>query len=352
MRLTRDTISFMHEYMPLSNPISICAEHIRYAGATTTQSFAFAFANAKQYVELGIDAGLDVDDFVRRFTFRGFGDSTLNFLYGIAAPRAARRIWARIMRNDYGARDDRTCLLRGGEHAWGNSYMRMTPNRPVNNIVRATVEALIYSLASGEVPGGVPFDEPLGLGHSIEAQQVARDVQRILLHEGRLGDLLDPLGGSYAVESLTNEIEAETLDELKRVMEAGGSVAAIESGYCRKVVAESAWRSQQRLETGEDVWVGVNRYVGADEVEVQIQRTSEYDLERRANAEERQIASLNALRNDRPSTEVRATLRRLQTVASSNENILPATIDCAKAYATIGEVCQVLRDTFGEANYA
>src|SRR5258706_3546747 len=152
MRLIRDVIVFMHERMPRSNPISICAEHIRYAGATTVQSFAFAFANAKEYVRTGIGAGLPVDSFVKRFTYRGFGDSTLNFLYGIAAPRAARRIWARIMKNDYGARDDRTCLLRGGEHAWGNSYMRMTPNRPVNNIVRATVEALIYSLASGEVP--------------------------------------------------------------------------------------------------------------------------------------------------------------------------------------------------------
>jgi len=228
----------------------------------------------------------------------------------------------------------------------------MTPNRAVNNIVRATIEALIYSLASGDVPGGVPFDEPLGLGHSIEAQQVARDVQRILLHEARVGDVLDPFGGSYAIEALTKEIEAETLDELGRVTDAGGAVAAIESGYSRKVIARSAWRAQQRLETGDDVWVGVNRYVGENEVDVQIQRSSEYDLDRRANAEDRQIESLKRLRADRNSSEVQTTLRELRSVALTDENLLPALIACAKAYATIGESCDVLRDVFGEASYA
>jgi methylmalonyl-CoA mutase, N-terminal domain len=350
MRLTRDIIVFTHDHMPKSNSMSICAEHMRYAGATTPQSLAFGFANAKAYIGLGLEAGLDVDRFVRQFTYRGFGDSSMNFLYGVAAPRAARRIWARIMRDEYGAKNDRTCLLRGGEHAWGNAYMRLSAQRPVNNIVRATVEAFIQALASGEISGAYPFDEPLGLGHSIEAQQIARDMDRILLHEARLGDYLDPLAGSYVVESLTDQIEQETLTELAKVDELGGAMGAVESGYYRAAIAESAWEQQQRLESAQDVWVGVNRFAGEDEVDVHIERTSEYDDSRRASAEARQVAALQEVRRVRPAREVANSLRRLAAEAHRDEvNLLPALIDCASAYATVGEICGVLREVFGEA---
>ncbi|MCW2780318.1 MAG: methylmalonyl-CoA mutase [Marmoricola sp.] len=352
MRLVRDVITFMDEHMPLSNPISICAEHIRYAGATTPEGFAFSFANAKAYVQLGIDAGLDVDRFVKRFTFRGFGHTGLDFMYGLAAPRAARRIWARIMREDFGAKDDRTCMLRGGEHAWGNAYLLMSAQRPANNIVRASIEALIQTFASGEISGGHPFDEPLGLGHSIEAQQISRDVARIIQHEAGASHYLDPFAGSYVLESLTDQIEAETLEELKRVEDLGGAVVAVESGYYMSRIAQSAWQSQARMESGEDVWVGVNAFNGPGEITVDIQRTSEYDQVLLESAEVRQVAALKELRRERDDEAVQRTLSVLRTTAENEAvNLIPALMDCALAYATIGEICDTLRDVFGEGVY-
>ncbi|MHB8190908.1 MAG: methylmalonyl-CoA mutase family protein [Ferrimicrobium sp.] len=352
LRLVRDVVSFMDEYLPNSNSISICAEHIRYAGATTPQSFAFAFANGKEYIRLGIEAGLDVDKFVKRFTYRGFGDSSMNFLYGIAAPRAARRIWARILREEFHAKDDRTCMLRGGEHAWGNAYMKMCVQRPVNNIVRASMEALIQAFASGEISGGHPFDEPLGLGHSIEAQQISRDIARIVQHEARAGDYLDPFAGSYVVEALTNQIEEETLEEMARIEKIGGPVAAIESGYYRSVIAQSAWESQRRLEKGEEVWVGVNKFNGPEEIDVNIERTSEYDQDKLESSEARQVASLKKLRSERDAKAVSESLEKLKAGAMQDSvNLMPLLIESALAYGTIGEICNILREVFGEASY-
>ncbi len=354
LRLVRDTFAFMNEHMPKANSISICAEHMRYAGATTEQSLAFAFCNAREYVRLGLEAGLDVDSFVQRFTFRGFGDSTLAFLPGIAAPRAARRIWARIMREEFGAKQDRTCLLRGGEHAWGNSYTKMTARRYINNIVRATIEAMIQASASGEVTGGLsPFDEPLGLGHSIEAQQVSRDIKRIIYHEAKLGRSLDPLGGSYTIEKLTNEIEAKTISEMDDIESKGGAIWGVESGHYRASIADSAWIDQQRLESGEEVWVGVNAFVDEQEIQVEVQRTPEYDPDLLESAEERQVEQLQALRRERDDREVARTLEVLRATARDTaKNLLPAMIECAHAYATIGQICDVLREEFGEMVYA
>ncbi|MGH3756854.1 methylmalonyl-CoA mutase family protein [Actinophytocola sp.] len=353
LRLTRDVIDFTARHMPRSNSISICAEHMRYAGASTPDSFAFAFANAKEYVRQGIAVGLDPDDFVRRFTFRGFGDSTLDFLRGIAAPRAARRMWARIMREEFGAKSDRACLLRGGEHAWGNAYLRMTTTRPINNIVRETVEAIIQATASGQLSGSFPFDEPLGLGHSREAQQVRRDLERILFHEAKLGATLDPFAGSYVIEALTDEIEADTLDALERVEQRGGAIAAVESGYYRDRIASNAWDQQRAMEVGDDVWVGVNAFTGEDELDVEVKLTPEYPGEKLASAEERQCAALRELRAERDDAAVAATLRALEKAArDERHNVMPELIDCALAYATVGEICDVLRDCFGLADSA
>jgi methylmalonyl-CoA mutase N-terminal domain/subunit len=353
LRLVRDTFTFMNKNMPRANTISICAEHIRYAGATTPQSLAFAFANGKEYVRRGVAAGLDVDDFVRRFTYRGFGDSSLGFIDGVAAPRAARRMWARIIREEFGAKTDRACLLRGGEHAWGNSYTKMTAARYINNIVRATIEAMIQACASGELTGGlVPFDEPLGLGHSLEAQQVTRDIKRIIAHEAKLGETLDPFAGSYAIEKRTDEIEAATLAELEHVERSGGALWGVESGYYRGAIAGSAWDSQRKLENGEEIWVGVNGYTGADEIEVHVERTPEYDQEAIENAQERQVASLRTLRRERDHSQVRSALDSLRAATlDDSRNVIPPMVDCALAYATIGEICDVLRDAFGEASY-
>jgi methylmalonyl-CoA mutase N-terminal domain/subunit len=353
MRLIRDVIDHMSREMPKSNSISICAEHLRYAGASTEQSFAFAFANAKAYVRLGLEAGLDVDHFVRQFTFRGFGDSTLDFLRGIAAPRAARRIWARIMREEFGATTDRACLLRGGEHAWGNAYLRMTATRPVNNIVRETIEALIQACASGQLTGSFPFDEPLGLGHSPEAQQIRRDLERILFHEAKLGTTVDPFAGSYAIEALTDEIEATTLAELAKVEDMGGAIAAVESGYYREQIAAHAWAQQRALETGEDVWVGVSEFTGPDEIDVQVARTPEYAGERLETAEARQKEALDALRAERDGTAAATAVGALAKAAQDpSVNLMPLLIECALAYATIGEICGALREVWGSADYS
>lgn len=350
MRLVRDTIEWTTKEMPRSNAISICAEHIRYAGSTAAQSIAFAFANGEAYVQLGLSRGLDVDEFVPRFTYRGFGDSTMDFYRGIATPRASRRIWARIMREKYGAKNDKTCLLRGGEHAWGNAYMKMTKQRPVNNIIRQTLEALIFGLASGQHTGSIPFDEPLGLGHSIEAQQIRRDLERILHFEARITDQIDPFAGSYFMESLTDEIEEEIMVELRKIEEVGGAAEAVESGYYKRAVGDAAWAQQRRIETGEEVWVGVNRFTGPEEIDVHIDRSSEYDAGQLKTAEERQIESVQQLRAERDNDAVKRTLAALRLIArDESANIMPALIDCAHAYATNGEINGVLREEFGVA---
>jgi len=350
MRLVRDTIEWVTKEMPRSNAISICAEHIRYAGSTATQSIAFAFANGEAYVNLGLSRGLAVDEFVPRFTYRGFGDSTLDFYRGIATPRAARRIWARIMREKFGAKNDKTCLLRGGEHAWGNAYMKMTAQRPVNNIIRETLEALIFGLASGQHTGSIPFDEPLGLGHSIEAQQIRRDLERILHFEARITDQIDPFAGSYFMESLTDEIEEEILTELRRVEELGGANEAVKSGYYKRAIGDAAWKAQRDIETGDEVWVGVNKFTGPDEIDVHIERSSEYDAGQLKTAEERQVKAVRQLRAERAGSDVERTLKNLREAARDTEtNIMPALIECAHAYATVGEICGVLREEFGTA---
>lgn len=252
------------------------------------------------------------------------------------------------MRERFGAKEDRSCILRGGEHAWGNAYLRMTTQRPVNNIVREAVEAIIQGTASGQHTGSFPYDEPLGLGHSIEAQQIRRDLERILHYEAGISDYVDPFAGSYVIESLTDEIEANILEELQVVRDMGGAAAAVDNGYYKQQIGDAAWASQQLLETGQDVWVGVNRFTGPDEVEVAVQRTSEYDEDLLESAEERQKVSLAELRRTREGAQVAASLRELEQVARKpGENIMPALIECAKAYATIGEICGVLRSEFG-----
>jgi methylmalonyl-CoA mutase N-terminal domain/subunit len=350
LRVTRDMIGFMTTRMPRANTISICAEHIRYAGASTTDSLAFAFANAIEYVNQGLATGLEVDEFLPRFTFRGFGDSSMDFFRGVAAPRAARRIWARLVRDRFDAKNERSCLLRGGEHAWGNAYLRLSRARPIANIVRETVEAMIQGTASGQLTGSFPFDEALRLGHSPEALQVRRDLERILYHEAKIGQYVDPFAGSYLIESLTDEIEQEILDELAVVEDMGGAVAAVETGYYRHKIAEHAWELQRRLETGEDVWVGVSQYTGPEEIDVQVTLTPEYPPDQVESAEARQIAALAERRRHRDLSRLSATLRDLEAVLATDDNIMPALIECALAGATVGEMCDVMCNVLGTAD--
>ena len=207
------------------------------------------------------------------------------------------------------------------------------------------------ALSGGRPSGGVPYDEPLGLGHSYEASQLSVDAGRIMRHEAKLGDVIDPLAGSYYVESLTDQVEAETLQIMDRIEEMGGSVEAIKSGWMQREVARSAYQFHREVEGGERVSVGVNRFTGDNELNVTTSRLvpHPYDPKKREDAEERQLASLAKVKKERDNQEVQSTVKALHVAAQDeNENLLPYFLDCVKAYATVGEMCNVLRDVFGE----
>jgi methylmalonyl-CoA mutase N-terminal domain/subunit len=349
MRMIRDTITYCTKNLPLLNTISICGYHIREAGATAAQTMAFTFSNAVAYVRLGLEQGLDIDEFVRNFTFLNFSGS-MDFFPEIARARAARRIWARIMRERFGAKNPRNWVTSGLGTAVEGRYC-CTTQRPLNNLARGIIMGVAAALSGGRPSGGIPYDEPLGLGHSYEASQLSADASRIMRHEARLGDVIDPLAGSYYVESLTDEIEAETLSIMDKIEAMGGSVEAIKGGWMQREVARSAYQFHREVESGDRVIVGVNKFTGENELDVTTSRLAPhpYDPRKRADAEERQLANLAGVKSERDSSRVEATLKDLHAAArNENENLMPRFLDCVKAYATVGEMCNVLRDVFGE----
>lgn len=355
MRMVRDTITYCHEHMPLMNTVSICAYHIREAGATAAQSLGFTFSNAIAYVQLGIDAGLPVDDFVSCFTFLPQESGSTEILKEIARARAARRMWAKLMRERFGAKNTRNWRMRGLGNANVGSYDR-TVQRPLNNFTRIILGFVASALSGGDpftgAPiGGFPYDEPLGLGHSLEAVQLNVDADRILRYEAKLRDVIDPFAGSYYMESLTDQIEEEAWDIINQIDAMGGAVAAIEKGHMQREIARSAYERQRRIETGEEVVVGVNRFIGENELEVSTTRLvpHPYDPTRRAEAEEKQIANLTEVKRERDSQAVKAALSKLREAAQEEEaNLIPCLVEAVEAYASIGEICGVFREVFGE----
>lgn len=349
MRLIRDTITFCTEQVPLMNTISICGYHMREAGATGPQVLAFTFSTAIAYVELGLDAGLEVDTFIPRLTFLSFGGS-MEFFKEIALQRAARRMWARIMRDRFGSNNPRCWILRQAAAA-ATGEVNKTVQRPLNNFMRAVIGGVASSLSGGGPFTGFPYDEPLGLGHSMEGWQLNIDAMRILLHEAKLCEVSDPLAGSYYVESLTDQIEEEAWREMERIDAIGGAVAAIEKGYMQQEIAKSAYRFQREVESREKVIVGVNRFIGEHELEVTTTRLVEhpYDPVKRAEAEQKQIANLAKVKRERDNEKVKACLKRLEEAARDESlNTIPPILEAVKEYATLGEMCRVLRDVFGE----
>ncbi len=348
MRMARDTIVYGVSYMPLMHPISITGYHFREAGASRIQTLAFTLADAIAYVQLGVDAGLDVDKFVPRLSFLNFSGS-LEFFKEIALRRAARRMWAKITRDRFKAKDARSWIMREVGNNMSGSYTA-TVERPLNNLTRSVIGGIAAAL-SGDIPTcEPPYDEPLGLGHSVEAMQLAEDAAKILLHEARLCDVLDPLAGSYYVESLTDQTENEAWELINRIDRTGGMVAAIELGYIEREIAESAYQYQKEVETGERVIVGVNKFVGEDELEVNTNRLvpDPYDPEKRAKAEERQIANLAEVKRQRDNKAVQTTLKRLKEAAQDESvNIIPPLVETVKTYATVGEICDTLKQVFG-----
>ncbi len=349
MRMVRDTITYCHKNLPLLNPISICGYHIREAGATAAQTMAFTFSDAIAYVQLGIDSGLDVDEFVPRFTFLNFSGS-MDFFLEIARARAARRIWAKIMKEKFKAKNPRNWVISGLGAAVEGRYC-YTTQRPLNNLARGIIMGVASVLSGGRPSGGIPWDEPLGLGHSYEATQLSADAARIMQHEAKLGQVVDPLAGSYYVESLTDQVESETWEIMNKVESMGGAVEAIKSGWMQREVAKSAYQYQREVESGKRVIVGVNRFTGENELTVTSNRLvpHPYDPKKREDAEARQIANLAKVKRERDNQKVEANLKALHRAAKDEkENLVPYFLDGVKSYATLGEMCNVLRDVFGE----
>lgn len=349
MRMVRDTITYCAENLPLLNTISICGYHIRESGATAAQAVAFTFSDAIAYIQLGLDAGLDVDEFVRRFTFLNFSGS-MDFFLEIARARATRRIWAKIMKERFKAKNPRNWVTSGLGTAIEGRYC-CTTQRPLNNLARGIIMGVASALSGGRPSGGVAYDEPLGLGHSYEATQLSLDAARIMRYEAKLGEIIDPLAGSYYVESLTDQVEAEIREIMGKVESMGGSVEAIKSGWMQREVAKSAYQFQREVESGERVVVGANKFTGDNELKVTTSRLvpHPYDPKKREDAEERQLANLAKVKKERDNHRVQSTLKELHKAAKDEkENLMPYFLDCVKTYATIGEMCNVLRDVFGE----
>ena len=349
MRLTKDIITYCTKHVPRINTISICAEHMREGGAHGVTDLAFGLSNAIAYLQLGIEAGLDIDQFAPSFTYRGFGGGTLNIFFAVARARAARRIFARNMRERFKAKNSRSYILRGGQQAWFTKDM-FTAKRPLNNLTRGVIDAIIAALGGGE-PFVTPWDEPLGLGHSLEAQQLSTDAVRIIENEAGLFDVIDPLAGSYYVESLTEQVEQEILGIMAKIESMGGAVAAIEDGFYQREIANGAYKFFKALETGERKSVGVNCFTEENELEVSTNRLvpHPYDPQRREEAEAKQIAKLRQIRKERDNERVQATLKRLKKAAHDEHvNLVSPVLEAVEAYATVGEICDVFREAFGE----
>jgi methylmalonyl-CoA mutase, N-terminal domain len=335
MRLVTDMVEFCAAEMPLWHPISISGYHIREAGSTAAQELAFTLKDGFTYVEWALERGLDVDSFAPRLSF--FFNAHLDFFEEIAKYRAARRIWAREMRDTYGARDERSLLMRFHTQTAGVS---LTWQQPLVNVARTAIEALAAVLGGTQSLHTNSFDEALALPTE-DAVRLALRTQQVIAHETGVVNSIDPLGGSYHVEALTNRLEEEAYALFRRIDELGGMVAAIEQNMPQREIAEAAFRYQQEVEAGERVVVGVNRYHTDGEEEVPILRI-DADLERK------QIDRLRAFKGRRDSALVEQRIAELAEAASlPDRNLMPVIVDAVKDGVTLGEICDAWRQTWG-----
>jgi len=349
IRMFRDSLVFFTKHLPNVNITSIGGYHIREAGATREQDLAFSMAIGAAYLQEGVNAGLPVDSFAPHFSFNAFGGS-MEFFKEIAFHRAARRMWAKLLKEKFGAKNERSMTLRVPLTVYPGNF-NCTVQRPLNNLTRSVVGGIAAAMAGGPPGCYPPFDEPLGLGWSLEAIQLSEDAARILQHEARLVDVVDPLAGSYYIESLTTEIENAAWAEFEKIQKMGGAVAAIESGYMQREVAKSAYERQKKLEEGKELIVGVNCFLGEHELEVSTTRLvpHPYDPKRRDEAELLQVAHLKEVKQRRDNKEVTRLCQELKRAAEKEEvNLIPHFIECVKAYVTLQEMCDVLREVFGE----
>jgi len=335
MRLITDIFRYCRAYLPSWNTISISGYHIREAGATAVQEVAFTLGNAIAYVQAAIDAGLEVDEFAPRLSF--FFNAHNNLFEEVAKFRAARRIWARIMKERFGAQNPRSMPLRFHTQTAGST---LTAQQPDNNIVRVALQALAAVLGGTQSLHTNSRDEALCLP-TAQAVQIALRTQQIVAHESGVADTVDPLAGSYYVEHLTDEIERQVMDYLHRIDELGGMPAAIERGFVQREIQNSAYAYQKAIEKGDLVIVGVNQFTVQENQKLEMLRVD-------PAVGEAQRAKLATLRRERDNARVRQTLDALRTDAKGDANLMPPILDCVEAYATLGEICDVMRAVFGE----
>jgi len=335
MKLVVDTFEFCTERVPRYNPVSVSGYHIREAGATAVQELAFTLRDGIEYVAWGVEAGLDVDRFVPRISF--FFNAHNDFFEEIAKYRAARRIWAREMKSRFGSNQPRTLQMRFHTQTAGVS---LTVQQPLNNIVRVAIQALAGVLGGTQSLHTDAYDEALALPTD-RAALIALRTQQIIAEETGVVNTIDPLGGSYYLESLTEKMEQEALDYFRKIDAMGGMVAAIEKGFPQREIQDSAYQYQKAVERGEQVIVGVNKYTMTDEpAEVPILVIDE-------SVRDHQVERLEQTRTRRDKGGVANALDKLRLAAQRKENTMPATIEAVSAYATLGEICSALRDVYG-----
>ncbi|MCS6925584.1 MAG: methylmalonyl-CoA mutase family protein [Candidatus Binatia bacterium] len=334
VRIVTDMIEFCTKEAPRWHPVSISGYHIREAGSTAVQELAFTLADGIAYVQAAIERGLNVDDFAPRLSF--FFNLHNDFFEEIAKLRAARRMWAKIMRERFGAKNPRSWLLRTHAQTAGAS---LTAQQPLNNIVRVAIQALAGVLGGVQSLHTNSMDETLALPTE-QAVMVALRTQQIIAEESGVANIIDPLGGSWAVEALTDRMEKEAFAYINRIDELGGMIRAIEIGYPQKEIADAAYRYQQQLDAGEKVIVGVNKYVVPEEQPIEILKID-------PEVERRQVERVRKIKRERNQALVKEKLGRVHAACRNGENLMPVLIDAVKAYCTLGEIADVYRDVFG-----
>jgi methylmalonyl-CoA mutase N-terminal domain/subunit len=335
VRLIGDTIEYGMKELPRSNPVSVCGYHIRESGCTPAQEIAYAFQIANTYIEEVLRRGHPIDDFVRGFTFNlnVFG----NLWEQVAKFRAARKLWAINLKERYGAKNPRSLFLRG---IFGGGGYGMTKAQPENNIIRGAYYALAAALGGAQTTALCSFDEAYTIPTPRAALLSLRSFQ-ILMEEIGLRDTVDPLAGSYFIETLTKQMEAKILEEMKRVDEMGGMIKAVETGYAQREVAKQAYEFERGVQKGELIKVGVNKYTEGEEMEVELH-------EYRWKSAEKQVQGLKEVRRERNRRKVTQLLKDLENAAKTEKNVMPYLLECCKAYATVGEMTKVFKEVYGE----
>ncbi|MFY0546402.1 acyl-CoA mutase large subunit family protein [Brevibacillus sp. H7] len=335
MRLITDIFAYCAQHVPKWNTISISGYHIREAGSTAVQEVAFTLADGIAYVEAALLAGLDIDQFAPQLSF--FFNGHNHFFEEIAKFRAARRIWARLMKERYGAKNPKSWQFRVHTQTGGST---LTAQQPDNNIVRVTIQALAAVLGGTQSLHTNSRDEALALPTE-ESARIALRTQQIIAYESGVTDTADPLGGSYYVEYLTDQIELKALEYMEKIEQMGGAVAAVEAGYMQREIHKQAYDTQRKIESGEEKVIGMNCFQLENEPQPELLRVD-------PSLGRKQKEKLDALRAKRDYQQVEQTLNRLRAGAAGTDNLMPLILDCVKSYATIGEICGVLRQVFGE----